>query len=89
MEWSDQSYTFLKFLSCLMSFGYTLTTSESFTCLVICKCGIDPLVWIHLLCHSLDNVQQKPYKYQHYKAFPSHCLLAALESRTVNKIVCF
>lgn len=75
---------FLKSLSCLIIFGYTLITPESLVCSLFCKSGFDPLVWAHSLCHSLDHSQQNPCQCHHYKEFLSHCFMASSESRTVK-----
>lgn len=77
-------FYFLKSLSCLVFFVYTHITPESLVCSLFCKGGSDPLVWVHLLCHSLDQAQQNPGQSHHFKAFPSHCLIASSESRTIK-----
>lgn len=65
-------------------FLYILITPENLVCSLFCKGGFDPLVWVHLLCHSLDHGQWNPCQCHHYKKFPSHCFMASSESRTVK-----
>lgn len=63
-------FYFLKSLSCLVFFVYTRITPESLVCSLFCKGGSDPLVWVHLLCHSLDQAQQNPGQSIILKHFP-------------------